>query len=312
MAHVQAELGPGAYRQDRLRRVRSRRHTGWLTALALILGEALLAIVLVIAGIAVFAKVKVASQTPVDLRAAGPMTDQPRIGQPQAYAAPVDPDSDNTAAASDTPGAIVAEAHAAIPAVGRAEVGAAPGTGATIALDAQLPSPPPAQVIQSEAAPLPADRSEAQAAIVGAPGTGSAPAPVAAPEAEPQRPDVAAAIARPQAPATTGPPAADAVGADETGSIPRGANPDPGILTDPTAATDTTAKSAQPAKPRQVVKPRPRAHAAAKRVRARQARAPAAPAPSSSPTTFPASTPRTGSSSTPFFQSNRSPQTVGP
>jgi hypothetical protein len=79
----------GAYRHGRA--ARARRQPGWIATLALLLVEACLAIVLVVAGIGMFARMLVAWQTPVDLRAAIPLVDQQlreRPEPPQVYVRP--------------------------------------------------------------------------------------------------------------------------------------------------------------------------------------------------------------------------------
>jgi hypothetical protein len=81
----------GAYRHRRA--PRPRRQPGWIATVALLLAEAFVAIVLVIAGIGMFARVRVAWQTPVDLRAAVPLIDQQLRERPaprQVYGPPVE------------------------------------------------------------------------------------------------------------------------------------------------------------------------------------------------------------------------------
>ena len=298
MANVQ--LDAGTYRQTRLPRSPARRRGGWVGAFALILAEAVFAIGLVIVGVTIFAKLKVASQNAsMDLRAAGPMVPRlpdrgpTRAGPVEApVAAPIPDPAPETAVS--TP---VASPPAPPPVLSMAaEADSAATSGATALLTAAMEaaSPPiidfakvapvetpatpdPLPVARSEIPP-PADRSEALPAVEQSETLLPTP-PAAAPVAE--SPDPISEFIRRDAataPDQPVPVTAAAPRPDRTASI-RSPTPNGERST----VRSTTAKKRPPRTHRAAKTPKPRPHVAAKRARPRQARSPA---PASSPSTY--------------------------
>ena len=303
MANVDARIDTVSYRPHSPPRSRARRQTGWLTTFALILAEAALAIVLVIIGVTLFAKVKVASQTLSDLRAAGPLPEPRLIGIPPPVPLP-DRRIETIVAVADSPTARATEPPAAtISIVGQGDVAAFAGSVVAITLEAQVP---PAPIVQAVATPAPAEETR----ITPAEPPVAPPAPiersdgstVAAPSLEPE---TTAAIAQPPSPVATvavEPPAAPPSATDvhQPQAAPT-ANPAPAVSI--AAAPDPASIKRKPAKPRHVAKkPRPRERAAAKRPRVRQARAVTPAASTGSATTPRGSSPAAMSSSMRYFQ----------
>ncbi len=304
LANVEAQIGAGAYRSDRLPRSHDRRRTGWLTTFALILAEALLAIALVIVGVTLFAKVKIASETLGDLRAAGPLLvprlmDRPVAEPVQVPQVPLsDRRVDTIVAIAESPAAKAAAPPAAISIVGRGDVAAFGGNAVAIVAEAQIVPPPivltiatPAAVeeLRSAAAqppgasPVPAERSDTAPETMPAPGAEPG-TPVAIPE---PRHAAAAALEPPALP-----PAATEVTPEETAPITK-----PGPVVATAAVSDPANVRSRPAaKHRHIAKkPQPRVHVAAKRPRVHKARASVTPT-STSPTGY--SAPRSTSAST--------------
>jgi hypothetical protein len=108
--------------------------SGWAVVLALLAAEALAALVLVILGVGIFARVHVASQTPIDLRPAAPLPES-FFGERPSTAAPVSVGAERPGATGPQPptmGAVVAPAGAetAPPAAAYAPVTNPPAIGA--------------------------------------------------------------------------------------------------------------------------------------------------------------------------------------
>ena len=298
MANVQLHAGP--YRQSRLTRSPARRRAGWIGTFALILAEAVLAIVLVVVGVTLFAKLKVATQnTSVDLRATGPLA--PRIAErappradpvqvaiPAPVADPPAPAADSPAPVADlpTPSPVrtpeVASPTPTTPAV----VYPVPPAALSVAVEADDTASRSAALLVAgppQAAPAPAVEASVAAPVEAPAGPEPAPPPVERSEALPPAPPATAPMADTPDPISQIIPREVAATPDlprrvrakrprvHEARLPRSA-PKPQRSRSPPRSAEV--KTKEPAKPHRVAKkPKPRPHLAAKRARPRQARA---------------------------------------